>query len=289
MDYRCLQCHAKNFGRLIRKSNIPAEDKRARMQWFYRYLSSVDESTIAPKVSTEIFRYFREQQLDGNPYVKEKEQFNKALLSKYAGLKSDIEASPDPFDRAMRYALAGNIIDFGPHTTIPLDETFTKVLETALAIDHSAMFREDLAKAKRILWLGDNAGEIVMDKLFIESLGIENVTFAVRGVPVINDATTEDAEFIGLHHVARVISNGNDAPSTLLDECSDEFRKAFFEADVIISKGQGNYEGLMEHQTKRIYFMLMAKCFVIAEKLDVAKGSFIVMCNQNQNVENSHS
>ena len=288
MDYRCLQCHAKNFARLIRKSNIPAEDKRARMQWFYRYLSSVDESTIAPKVSAEIYRYFREHQLNGNPYAKEKEQFNKALLFNYAGLKSGVETSPDPFDRAMRYALAGNIIDFGAHATIPLEETFTKVLETDLAIDHSAMFREDLAKAKSILWLGDNAGEIVMDKLFIASLGVENVTFAVRGAPVVNDATVEDAEFIGLNEVARVLSNGNDAPSTLLDECSDEFREAFFEADVIISKGQGNYEGLMDHQTKRIYFMLMAKCFVIAEKLEVEKGSFIVMCNQNQDAKDSH-
>lgn len=282
MDYRCLQCHAKNFGSLIRKSNIPNGDKHNRMQWFYKHLANLSPETPSPNVSTEIYRYFRRENLNGDPYADEKKKYNQLLLNQYDSLKTQITNAESIFDKALQFAIAGNIIDFGPNHQIPLAETLQKVEKTAFAIDHSHQLKSDLSEAKKILWLGDNAGEIVLDKLFIDTMGLKNVQFAVRGTPVINDVTMEDADFVGMHHVACVLSNGYDAPSTILDESSEAFQQAFYEADVIISKGQGNYEGLMNHTQQKIYFLLMAKCHVIAEKLNVHKGDFVVLCNHLQ-------
>ena len=147
-------------------------------------------------------------------------------------------------------------------------------------MNHSIELKQAIAKADTVLYLGDNSGEIVFDKLFVETMMHPNLWFAVRGAPVINDVTIDDARYVGMDQVAEVISNGYDAPSTLPEHCSLEFQKLFNQADVIISKGQGNLEGLLEYPTdKEIYFLLMVKCDVIADILGVQKGSFVA-CNR---------
>ena len=120
-----------------------------------------------------------------------------------------------------------------------------KLLNSEFAIDHSKQLKKAIEKAETVLYLGDNAGEIVFDKLFIETIKHPNLTYVVRGGPVINDATMEDAEYIGMKDIANVISSGYDAPSTILNKSSKEFQKYFQKADLIISKGQGNLEGLL--------------------------------------------
>jgi len=130
------------------------------------------------------------------------------------------------------------------------------------------------------LYLGDNAGEIVFDKIFIETIMHNNLTYVVRGASILNDATLEDAKNTGMDLAADVFSNGYGAPSTILRKCSREFQKVFQEADLIISKGQGNLEGLITHHDPRIFFLLMVKCDVIADLLQVQKGDFVVY-NQN--------
>jgi hypothetical protein len=198
----------------------------------------------------------------------------------YPGFKKMVFDSGNSFETAMRLAIAGNIIDYGVSDHFDLQEALDKVLFSGFAIDHSAELEKAAAKAKTILYLGDNAGEIVFDKLFIETMMHPNLWFAVRGSPVINDATMEDARYVGMDEVAHVIPNGYDAPSTLLEHCSAEFRELFDRADLIISKGQGNLEGLLDNQTEReIYFLLMVKCDVVADVLGVPKGSFVV-CNR---------
>lgn len=116
----------------------------------------------------------------------------------------------------------------------------------------------------------------MFDKLFIEAIMHPLLVYAVRGGPIINDATMDDARYCGMDKVADVISNGYDAPSTILEHCSPAFREVFEHADVIISKGQGNFEGLCGKTNKPIFFLLMAKCDVIADALKVQKGSFVI-------------
>ncbi|MDP3435612.1 MAG: ARMT1-like domain-containing protein, partial [Bacteroidales bacterium] len=182
----------------------------------------------------------------------------------------------DSFDTALRLAIAGNIIDYGITDDIDLEAALAGVFINNFKIDDSLELKQDLLKAKKVLYLGDNCGEIVFDKLFIETIMHPDLTYVVRGSAIINDAIMEDAIYIGMESATKVISNGYDAPSTILEQCSQEFVKAFDSADVIISKGQGNLDGLFGKTDKTIYFLLMVKCDVIADNLGVKKGDFVV-------------
>ncbi|MCK5255186.1 MAG: DUF89 family protein, partial [Deltaproteobacteria bacterium] len=121
----------------------------------------------------------------------------------------------------------------------------------------------------------DNAGEIVFDRLFIEQLPREKVTYVVRGEPIINDVTIEDAREVDMFELVDVIDNGSDAPGTILETCSHEFQKRFASSDLVIAKGQGNYETLSDIN-KRIFFLLQVKCPVIAKDIGFEVGSFVV-------------
>ena len=148
----------------------------------------------------------------------------------------------------MRLAIAGNIMDLAVKTNLGEDEVLASFDDCLAApLDcHIDEFARAVEKADDILYLTDNAGEIVFDRLLVEQLPRKKVTMAVRGKPVINDATMEDAEYTGLTKVVKIIDNGSDAPGTILSDCSRDFRRHFEQADLIISKGQGNYETLAD-------------------------------------------
>ena len=173
-------------------------------------------------------------------------------------------------------AIAGNIIDFGPTDKFDVSGTIKRVLKSDFAIDHSQQLKVEIEKANTILYLGDNCGEIVLDKLFLETINHPNVFFAVRNKPVLNDVTEKEALEVGIDKVAKIISNGDDTPSTLLHRVSEEFRDIYNTADLIISKGMGNYEGLMYETNPRLFFLLMIKCQVIGNNIGAQKGDFIV-------------
>ena len=140
---------------------------------------------------------------------------------------------------------------------------------------HIAEFAQAVEEAEDILYLTDNAGEIVFDRLLLERLSRKKVTVAVRGRPVINDATKADAEYVGLAKVAKIIDNGSDAPGTILTDCNDDFRRRFERADMVISKGQGNYETLA-CCGRPIWFLLRVKCPIIARDLKCPAGTAIL-------------
>lgn len=197
------------------------------------------------------------------------------MLDYYPELKKLVNKSNDPFQMALRLAIAGNIIDYGPNHVFDINRTLKRAKSIVLAIDDSESLRQSISQAKMLLYLGDNAGEIVMDRIFLETINHANIYFAVRGSPIINDALIEDAELVGIDKIATVITNGDDAPGTILENTSTEFRDIFAQADLIISKGQGNYEGLNETE-KNIYFILITKCDHVADHLGVKKGDFVV-------------
>jgi len=194
---------------------------------------------------------------------------NTLALKLYPNLKKLIETSSEPLKAAVRLAIAGNIIDFGVNHSLE-ESDVEKAIDYCLISDFDKTqfesFRKSVTEAQSILYLSDNAGEIVFDRLLIEQLGPEKVTLAVKARPVLNDATKEDARVAGLIDLVAVIDNGDDAPGTILETCSGAFRCHFGAADVVIAKGQGNYESLSDVD-KNIFFMLKAKCPVIAEHL----------------------
>jgi hypothetical protein len=216
-----------------------------------------------------------------DPYQHLKRQYNDAALALYPGLKQVVNEADDPLLTAIRLAIAGNIVDFGVGHRFSLEQAIQDSLTWDFAINDYPAFLAQLEIARTILYLGDNTGEIVFDKLLVEELVQRDrqVTFVVRGNPVINDATLDDAHYVGLAHLVEVITPGGTLPGTLLSAASDVFKQRFYAADLVISKGQGNFEGLSEVD-RPIFFLLKAKCTPIAQALEVIPGAMIFSCPQ---------
>lgn len=275
-DYRCFFCFARAFERLIEKENLPSEEKKCFASDMFGLFNEVKYDFSIPMVSRELHVLLKQYSDNPDPYQKTKKQSNDLVLAMYPELKDIVFQSANQFETALRLAIAGNIIDYGIGNHFDLQGTIDKVLYSYFAVDDSVELKQALSEAKTVLYLGDNCGELVFDKLFIETIMHPNLIYAVRGEPVINDVTLEDARYVGMERVADLVSNGYNAPSTLLEHCSSEFLEVFNRADVIISKGQGNLEGLLGKTDKEIYFLLMVKCEVIADALGVKKGDFVV-------------
>ena len=287
-DYRCYFCFARLFENLIEKTNLTPEEKQCFASQMFGLFHSEKDGFSVPYLSREVHLLFKKYSDNDDPYKWVKRQSNDMVLSRYDDLKKTVTTSADPFVTALKLAIAGNIIDYGIPQHFDLDETIGKVLASDFAIDHSKDLKQSLSEAKSVLYIGDNAGEIVFDKLFIETIHHPDLWYAVRGAPIINDVTLEDANYVQMNEVAHVIENGYDAPSTMLSHCSKEFKDLFSRADIVISKGQGNLESLLHESSKKIYFLLMVKCDVIADILGVKKGQFEVARNVVEN-ENCHS
>jgi len=282
-DYRCFFCFARTFERLLEKEDLTREEKNTFTQKMVELYNQQCDDFSAPVLSRELHVILNKMTLKKDPYSEIKKKSNDQILKLYPELKLRIQNSDDHFDIALRLAIAGNIMDYAISETFCVESTIASALKAGFAIDHSAELKEALSKAKTVLYIGDNAGEIVFDKLFIEQIMHPSLYYAVRGAYVSNDATMEDAKYVGMDEVASLISNGYDAPSTLLGKCSDEFKGVFNKADVIISKGQGNMEGLLPLKDKRIFFLSMAKCNVIADFLNVPKNSSVVFSQASLN------
>ena len=149
-------------------------------------------------------------------------------------------------------------------------------MDAKLAIDNSPQLRAALDQADSLLYIGDNCGEIVLDKLFLSLLDVPLKYFAVRESPIINDVTFEDAIVTGMDKVAKVITTGDNSPGAVWESTSEQFQTIFRNADVIISKGQGNLEGLLDVAHESIYFLLVTKCDLIAKRVGAKKEEFIV-------------
>ena len=243
-----------------------------------RAVAEMDTDDTPPSMGQVIHRVVRRETGVEDPYRGVKDHFNALALSMYPKLKRMVAESDDPFGTAVRLAVAGNIIDFGARSDID-EGSLERSIEESLEgpVDEGAL--EELRAAVRlagsVLYVGDNAGEIVFDRILIEEMPEVNVTFAVRGAPVINDVTMCDAIEVGLADIVPVIENGSDAPGTILSDCSQDFRDAFSAADLIIAKGQGNYETLSQ-APGRIFFVLKAKCPVIARDIGCEIGAVVV-------------
>lgn len=275
VDPRCIDCLLKTYRRLFNKFNTPVKHQHEFLTYFTELIRVRDFATT-PELQRELSLRFNSITGIADPFAEEKTESNRLALELYAVWKPKVTASAHPFELAIRLSIAGNIMDYGANNSFDIHQTIELVSSADFAIDHTNLLELAIKRAKRILYLGDNAGEIAFDKLFLETIGHPDVTFAVRGGIALNDATMQDAEAIGMDSVARVISNGFDAPSTVLAECSPEFLTTYHLADLIISKGQGNLEGLIDKNDPRIFFLLMVKCDLMAEKLNVVRGSFVV-------------
>ena len=212
-------------------------------------------------------------------YSELKSKFNQFVMEKLPFLKSEIEKAEDSFRRAIQYGIVGNYIDFAVMEHVDenqLQQLFVAASKYVLDEKVYQAMKQDVCNAKNIVYLLDNCGEVVIDKLVIEVIQRLNpqakITAIVRGEEAMNDATIEDAEEVGLCELVDVIGNGSDILGTCLKYISEEARTVIEEADVILSKGQGNFETLQGYD-KNIYYIFLCKCEMISEMFGVPKFS----------------
>ncbi len=273
----CIACSINGTLNLFKKGLLDSKYQEEILRRILEYYSKVDYNQLTISAGKQVKKIIEEVSGVSDPFKPLKDKYNKKAIEYCKKYETSIKNDINPLDKAMRLAIAGNIIDFGPTHDFDVDKKIEEVFHAEFPIDDSTKLFEEIKKAKSILYLGDNTGEIVFDRLFLEVIDHKNVTFAVRHSPVLNDATMEDALFVGIDKVvSKVITNGDNAPGTLLNCVSDEFLDYFNSADLIISKGQGNFEGLSHITNKNIFFLLTVKCKLIADEIGVQYGDCII-------------
>ena len=270
----CLVRQSLDAARMVSNDPVVHEQiMREVLEWTAR----MDLKLAPPVLAQRIHRRLREITGVNDPYRAAKDQGNRMALALLPELESVVDHSPEPLVMALRLAMAGNVIDLGASSAITpagLERAVRQAMTEPLT-GPLAEFKRAVDEARTILYLADNAGEIVFDRLLIKQLRPPRVTVAVRGAPVINDATIEDARGAGLGEMVALIENGSDAPGTLLEDCSETFRRHYEMADLIIAKGQGNFETLSQ-EARNIFFVFKVKCTVIAAHLGLPVGTHIL-------------
>jgi len=280
----CIPCYLKQALSAAREVTDNPETQRQVLNEVAKLLPDLPLESSPAKNSTYALWRAHEVLNCPDPFASKKRYYNKLALSMYPAQKGLVRSSENPLRTAVRVAAVGNIIDLGILDSVDLEATFNEVLSQGLAADETEVLEGKLRTGARVLYLADNAGEIVFDKVLIEELvarGLE-VVLAVKGAAILNDATMEDALAVGMNQVVRVLSNGSPMIGTDLETCAEGFLRQFRRADIIISKGQANFETLNETSAP-IFFILKAKCREVGREVGVDTGDVVAMFSKRAN------
>jgi uncharacterized protein with ATP-grasp and redox domains len=290
-NLECFSCFLDHGLDVARRAGLDEEAQREVLNEVARMLPGFELSTRPPAMSLAIHRAIHRLTEIRDPFEDEKRLSNELALGNAPLIRSRIGASADPLKAAVEYAIAGNSLDFGAFRDLDIADAIDRLVageEHRITREDSSVFRledfrRDAEKSRTLLFITDNAGEIVMDMILMETLFAINpgldITAAVRNSPIINDATAEDASSIGLDSLVRVISSGSNAPGTPLDHCSPEFLERFRQADMVIAKGQGNYETLSE-SPREVYLLFKVKCPVVARDSGGRMGDVMLVTSK---------
>jgi len=275
----CFPCFLRQALEASRIAGAGKETQRAVMDRVMARLLDISEKETPPRIGSMIHDTVKRVTGNSDPYREIKRRHNEQVLDMEEELTALITGSSSPLSDALKLAAAGNLIDMGPERRWhKMREIFRDFTERDPAHFDCPSFDTALRKAGTLLYLGDNAGEIVLDKILIGVLLREtnlDITYVVRGGPVIDDATMEDARFVGMTDLVRVIDTGVAFPGTVPEASSGEFLDYYTGADLILSKGQGNYESLSD-EDKNIFFLLQTKCRVVADKIGCGVGDIVL-------------
>jgi uncharacterized protein with ATP-grasp and redox domains len=270
----CLPCMLRQALEAARMTDADVEQQRAILNRVMELLVEVSADSMPAETGYHVHRIVREMTGVKDPYKLVKEEATCNALQLLPRLREIVAQADDPLEQAVRIAIAGNIIDLAPGIQFTLEATLERVLHQPFAINDLETLRQALFPTESVLYLADNAGETVFDRVLIETLE-QPVVYAVKGGPTLNDATWEDAIAAGIEDVAEVVSTGSDAPGTVLESCSPAFLKLYDETEVIIAKGQANHEALAEGD-RRLFFLLQVKCPVLGREIGVEPGSIVL-------------
>ena len=272
----CYPCFLRQALESARMATVDEAIQRRVLQRVADLIADFPPDATPIEMGEDIHRIIREITDSSDPYHEVKRESNNHALSLYPQLRAMVETSTDPLLTAVKLAAIGNVIDFGANPGFDLDRALEEGLTEDLSDSDFPLFKDRLRRVDEVLYIGDNSGEIVFDKILVEQLvrHEKEVTFVVRGGPILNDATMEDARTVGMDGVAKVISSGVLSPGTILRNAQPEFLDRFHRAELILAKGQGNYEGLSE-EAGPLFFLLKVKCPVIARHLGAGMGDLV--------------
>ncbi len=280
----CIPCIINQGLKIAKVHNLSSEKTEKMIKESMKHLVEQDYSKSPPQLAKKTYEIINRHLNNNDPYKEMKVFYNNEIMKISDNLKDIISRNNNNFLTAVKLVIAGNLIDFGAKHTFNKDSVLdfiSKVESKKLVIDESDELNNQLSNANQVLYIGDNCGEIVFDKIFIEYLQEKypeiDFHYGVRGKPVINDITIDDAIDVGIDKIAKVISNGDGAPGTVLEDVTDEFRNLFMKVDVVIAKGQGNYETLNKVNRENLFSLFMAKCNIVADDLKVPQMSLICM------------
>lgn len=273
----CYPCLLKQAVDTLKIIGSNEEDKKETIKQVLTYLASAPSNLPPPYISRRVYKIVSDVTGVADPYAEVKKKSSLMVLGMLPILRERVKGAEDPIYEAFRLAIIGNIIDYGAGKSFTLED-ISFFGNIPIKINHYDDFLKDLKKAKTVLYIGDNAGEVVFDLLALEVLSNLNkkVYFAVRTRPIINDVTKDDAEYVGVGRYAEIIDSGSDAPGVALDVVTPRFKSLLEEADLVISKGQGNFETLETYKRDDIYFLLRVKCEVVAKMLKANIGDIII-------------
>jgi len=283
----CMPCFIRQCLEAVRLVNNDSAAHEVVMKKTLAKIAQTDLNDSPPKVAQAFHRELRATLGVTDPYLAMKRGMNKMALGHYEALVTRVANADDPLQTAAKIAVSGNIIDVAvgiDHEEDHVLENLERALMEPL-LDDFEDFRQRVKNAENILYLTDNAGEFIWDQLLIDQIGPEKITLATRGAPILNDICPDDIVWLqkqgfSLDKRLKVIDNGNDAPGTILSDCSDDFKRVFEGADLIISKGQGNFESLND-EVAPIYFLFMTKCPVVSKAIGAPQGSHLIKKSLN--------
>ncbi|MCD6413534.1 MAG: DUF89 family protein [Elusimicrobia bacterium] len=282
----CIPCFFRQVLESARLAGASERQRKEALDEFSKIIPGFSLEMTPAEMGRYIYKIVCDVVKNSDPYYSTKRKSTRLALELYPAVKRKVASSADRLAKAVEFAILGNIIDYGVKNRLDVDEELKKIMtgdgrrQPKRKFYRYAKFKKELEKAKMILYLADNAGETVFDRVLIEEIKTiypdKKIVYAVKSKPIINDAVVEDAVEAGVDKVAKIVACGSDAPGTVLGLCTKKFLKIFDEADIIISKGQGNFESLNESK-RRVFFLFRAKCEVVAKHVGCGLGEVVLI------------
>jgi uncharacterized protein with ATP-grasp and redox domains len=293
-QYECMQCHINQGVKVAELIGANEQMKEQMIRRILEALATADYEVTNPEMMTVTWEALTntiheiDPRADMNPYGTIKSIINDKMLSVYDELLKIVKQSDNPFLTGVKMAIEANIIDYGANPDFNHDQLLKPFLGiesgVALGINQSQKLYDKLRQAKGLVYIGDNCGEIVVDKVFIQLIGELfpdlDITYIVRGGSVLNDVTLQDADQVGMSQVARVIPAAGREPGFVLSKSGEACTELFQMADVVIAKGQGNFEGLSHVDKDDVFFLFVAKCNLVARIADVKPSSRVCLAKE---------
>ena len=279
IEKECLDCIFKQSTRVSEFLKVTPTQANHISQIAKQHIDQFDHTSTPPHNATPMYEDIANYLHVDDIYAQMKDEASKSALKFVSTCKDSINTNEDRLEGAIKTAIAGNVIDLAAEVMFDLDDEIEKIFKTDFAIDDFQSLKTKLLQTKTLVYLADNAGEEIFDKICIETIKELYpdivVYYFVRGKPIINDLTISHAKNSKLDEVATLVDSGVPTPGYVQEFATKEANELFKSADCIISKGMGNYECLGEERNLPIYFLLKVKCQVVARAIGATLGDIV--------------